>query len=531
LDEKQQRSLVSGCHSLITTLSKLQKEGRNGIWPFVLGNCYRPGIVGDQFNGIVSNPPWMAMSKLANNPYKEELLSIAEQYGIKPTGSSHLHTELATVFFLSSVKRYLRDDAHCGLILPDSVRNGNHHEPFRTQAYINAKTPVNLLVREIWELPTKPFKNDAIVLFCQKACGVNPNEFMGRCVYPHDDDEWIEYRTIQLGNLIVWSSNPSVQKVIIKEENPMPFLQGADVLPRSLIFHKAIQQPNMSWSLQPILRKRDELTYLVSDEKKHKNFSLNVNSVDDQFIYDCYITKHIMPFFANPPAKALLPMKRKNGIYIVATEVDLETAGSGTSAAFALIFNEAGKNATQFFEKINKLNKLNWQQFINTTDDKQLILYNAHGKHVRAANIPFTKINNEKTVIEQGLYWYIADCEAEALYITALFNSYALRSIIIEFQAKGSFGERHIHKLPCEITPKFNMNNPDHLNVVRTSRKLKNRFEKGIYDSDIAQYISPSISDTKTRREKINSFLEGLPEYNEYEVACREVYRDLGYDC
>ena len=143
LNEEQRDELCSSCHDLILTLEKLQREGRNGIWPFLLGNSYRPGLVREQFNAIVSNPPWMAMSKLADNPYKTVLVSRAERYGIKPTGSSHLHVELATVFLLNSVDKYLKDNAVCGIVMPDTILNGYHHEPFRKQQFLKSDWRLN----------------------------------------------------------------------------------------------------------------------------------------------------------------------------------------------------------------------------------------------------------------------------------------------------------------------------------------------------------------------------------------------------
>ena len=126
IEEEQQEAIITSCYDLILTLERLQREGRNGIWPFLLGNSYRPGLVRGQFNAIVSNPPWMAMSKLADNPYKTVLVSRAERYGIKPAGSSHLHVELATVFFLNSVDKYLQENALYPM--PDTLLNG-YHEP------------------------------------------------------------------------------------------------------------------------------------------------------------------------------------------------------------------------------------------------------------------------------------------------------------------------------------------------------------------------------------------------------------------
>ena len=94
---------------MILQLESLQRQGRNGIWHFIISNSYRPGLTEKQFNCIVSNPPWMAMSKLADNPYKNALRDIAGRYSIQQQGAAHPHMELATIFLVSSIDRYLCD--------------------------------------------------------------------------------------------------------------------------------------------------------------------------------------------------------------------------------------------------------------------------------------------------------------------------------------------------------------------------------------------------------------------------------------
>ena len=111
LSAENKQALILAARQLVDELEHLQREGRNGIWYFVICNSYRPGLVGRQFNCIVSNPPWMAMSKLVDNPYKTTLQEIAQRYDIKPMGAAHPHMELATIFLLSAVDRYLEDGA------------------------------------------------------------------------------------------------------------------------------------------------------------------------------------------------------------------------------------------------------------------------------------------------------------------------------------------------------------------------------------------------------------------------------------
>lgn len=524
LDDEQRDVLIDSCMSLVPTLEKLQREGRNGIWPFLLGNSYRPGLVRGQFNAIVSNPPWMAMSKLANNPYRADIVSRAVHYGINPTGSSHLHAELATVFLLNSIDKYIKENAYCGVVLPDTLLNGYHHEPFRKQEYLHADWSVDFNVCEIWELPTDTFKNKAIVIFGQKSDLSNPDAMAGRRIFPDRNDEPLNFRLLRQGRRTAWSSNSNARSITDGVLERIPFLQGADIMPRTLVFHKTMKQPNGKWSLMPIPRQRDEFSYLVSLAKEYVGFSLNAQNIDDQFIYECFLSNHILPFIACSPAMAFLPMKRVSGTFTAVDEANIASYGSATSAAFARVFAETRESAVQYFDRTNMRNKLNPQKFNRLSDDAHLVLAGAGGEHICAAYVPISRINCEKTIIDQTLYWYIAQSEDEALYISALLNSFALGEIIADFQPEGAMGKRHIHKLPYEVTPPFNEDNPAHILVVEKTRNLIDSFERNIGGSTAAQYIPPSRSTLQVRRGKIREFIHGLQEHVDYEDACRGVY-------
>lgn len=524
IEEEQQEAIIMSCYTLIPTLERLQREGRNGIWPFLLGNSYRPGLVRGQFNAIVSNPPWMAMSKLADNPYKTVLVSRAERYGIKPAGSSHLHVELATVFFLNSTDKYLQENALCCIIMPDTLLNGYHHEPFRNQQYLRSDWQVHLRVNEIWDVPTDTFKNKAIVVLGQKLDSVNPDPIAGRRVHSDLPDEPCEFRLLRQGRRTAWSSNPNAHDITEGVLERIPFLQGADIMPRTLVFHNVMRQPNGRWSVRPIPRQNDELSYLVSDAKRYKDFSLNVRNVDDQFIYDCYMSNHILPFYACDAAKALLPMRKEDGRWMVIDEADLVQYGAGASTAFHSIFAESGESAHQYFDRINYRNKLNPQVFDVIDDQKHLVMVGAGGGYTCASYVPFGMINKAKTIIDQTIYWYIADSEEEALYITGMLNSMALDTIIADFQPEGAMGRRHVHKLPYAVTPPFDAENAAHMLVVERTQALINSIAVALAGSEVIGYCSPSSSTLAVRRRKFRMFIHELPESRDYEDACREVY-------
>lgn len=164
----QQTRLLAFVTELATTLERLQRDGRNGIWAFILRNSYRPQLIAGQFAALITNPPWLALSKVADNPYRERLRILAQEFALKPPGPSHLHAELSTLFLLHAVERYLRAGASVACLLPDTVLNGLHHNPFRMGSFRNSARPVAFTVRQLWRIGKGTFKNEAIVLFGKK---------------------------------------------------------------------------------------------------------------------------------------------------------------------------------------------------------------------------------------------------------------------------------------------------------------------------------------------------------------------------
>jgi len=236
------------------------------------------------------------------------------------------------------------------------------------------------------------------------------------------------------------------------------------------------------------------------------------------------MSNHILPFLSCPSAKALLPIKKEDGRWMVIDEIEIASFGTSTVATFSQIFSAAGEDSKQYFERINYRNKLNPQQFGKIVGKHYLVLVGAGGGYTCAAYIPMESLNKEKIIIDQTLYWYIAESEDEAIYITALLNSYALDTIIADFQPEGAMGRRHVHKLPYAVTPRFDLENITHKIVVEKTSLLKKAIDVKLASSKVFEYISPARSSLAVRRRKIREFIRSLSEYDEYEAACRDVY-------
>ena len=224
LDEERESILEECAVELITELEALQRQGRNGIWHFIICNCYRPGLTKHQFNCIVSNPPWMAMSKLEDNPYKGALRKLASQYNIKPEGASHPHMELATIFLLSAVDRYLEDDAIWSVVMPASIMNGKNHEGFRRARFQDAG--LDTCIDSVWELPISTFKNKAIVVSGKKHFG-DASTMAGRVYECVSNFQNCNFTLVSQGKRSAWTSKGADTEVVDAiNDSPWAFNQG-----------------------------------------------------------------------------------------------------------------------------------------------------------------------------------------------------------------------------------------------------------------------------------------------------------------
>jgi hypothetical protein len=525
---EETKELVEFLPLLINVIDALNRDGRNGLWVFVLRNSYRPGLLSGQFNGLVSNPPWLALSKIADNPYKDVLRRRAEEFGIKPDGQSHLHIELATIFLLHAVDQYLEKNAVVGCIVPDTVLNGHHHNPFRSGNYSLTECPLDFAIDEIWRVKRGTFKNEACILFGRKApltIGI-PNPIPGALV-DESSRSPISFERIQKGVRIAWSDSSSSLKKMSGFFNPAPFRQGADIMPRTLLFHDITPtgSSGAQWGVKPIDVSSSDIGFALRDAKKNKDFRISPRAVPSRIVFDVLISNLLTPFEMVKPLKALLPIeKNASGNWAPLTELSLASTPAA-KAIFDEILGAIGNGATvqNLFDLLDSDRKKLTQQQIPSSGF--LVFTGAGGSLVCAAYLPVDQIDRAKLIIDQTLYWATVSSEDEAIYLTGLFNSEAINRVIQDFQPRGAFGERHIHKLAHESTPPFDPTQEAHLEVVRQTRKLLTEYANlRAADPEFEKLLNPNYSTLAPRRSRIRKLIKQLSAYPGYELACSNLY-------
>ncbi len=521
LSHMERQAQRVAAYNLILQLEDLQRKGRNGIWYFILNNSYKPGLVANQFNCIVSNPPWLAMSKLADNPYKEILQKKTDSFGIKPPGASHLHMELATTFLIASIDKYLKDGARWMCVMPGSILSGYHHDPLRMEKYRDSAYSVDTSIDTIWELPISTFKNKAVVLGGIRTDKKSEYPISGRVYENPDSYTECNYTLNKQGNRSAWTNKGENAELLdIINSNPWEFNQGADIMPRTALFHEFVRLPNGTWSIKKI-ENTSELYYLLNDSHKNVCRDLTAEGFSNDYMYDCLISKHLSPFFVSEPVKVILPGKKTEEKWRGLTDEEIALMNSGTSYVFTEIQTESKMPLSALFDqKINIRNKLDKQNFALA---RWLVLSNAGGTNPCAAYIDLNKMDKKRLIVDQTLYWYLAESEEEALYIVGILNSVALSSAISDFQPQGGFGPRHIHTIPYKIIPRYDGTDDAHMEVVTRTKELIAEWTEYCRSEKTGKYISPNSGSLNSRRRKLQTVLKTMASYGKYEKACSSI--------
>lgn len=506
------------------TIFELNAKGKNGIWNFLILNSFRPALVENNYNGIVSNPPWLTLSRISDNPYKKFLTKLSQFQNIKPIGSSFLHIELATIFLLNSIQRYLTEEGQVGCILPATILNGDHHAPFRNSSY--KSKGINLNISSIWEIDKTVFNNRGIVLIGSNSELETAFPISGLRKNFNTSSSFKLYNSV-LNSKNAWTD----QKITIEIENSYngKFIQGADIMPRTLYFHDVInhKKDNTYSEVIAINKNTSNNAYLIKDSKKFPTFRIENCNIENDYIYNVIISNCLLPFYITELPLAILPIEKKDEKWVQLQKQALITKSFGLKRLLTRASDEygIGSNINILWEQLNTRKKLEIQQLPH---DGYIVFVGTGGQHVCAHYLKHTNLDFNRLVIDQTVNYYITDNEDEAVYLVGLLNSSILSDKIKGFQPDGNYGKRHIHSLPYKTIPPYDRNNELHLNVVKTTQILLLELMHLIKSSNTTEFkkiINPNEGNLQQRRKNLKLKLNQLISFNEYSIACQELLR------
>lgn len=515
LDAELTFRVISSVHSLVVRMAELAIAGRNGIWAFILRNTYRPGLLTGQFNGLISNPPWLAMSRLADNPYREVLSNRAALYGVRPAGQSFLHLELGTTHLLHAVDRYLSPDASVACLVPGTIFNGHHHEPFRQLGYLSSSRNVPLEIKEMWQVEPGTFKYPGAALVGKRHGKVNEvrDEGISGFLATESGLENVDFSLRHLSSdRSAWLLEKSGQPASIVATAEIP-QQGADLMPRTAVCIEILNEDGPEIRVNtPASGSPFGFTVKSAKELKGERFP---GFVAPNFVFWIAQSENLLPFVLGEHCAplALPALRDDDGTWQIKSDVEIRRMGfTQTARRFKRINDRLGTvgQSKTLQERIDERSKLTKQVFPSSG---YLVLGGAGGKHICAACVQIEQ--NSALVIDQTLYWQFVSTEKRAWYRVGLLNSQAMTEAILPFNPKGDFGPRHIHTLPYRLMPTFDEQNEDHVKISDLAAEIGQEALNVIAEDP---YLQDPAKALHIRRTKLREKLLQSERFQEMEV-------------
>ncbi len=459
-----------------TRLVKLQEEGRNHIWGYVVRNLSRPvWLSGDaqKADVIVGNPPWVRysfMGEALKARFKEE----CQATGLWVGGKVATSQDMCAYFFARIAQLYLRKTVTNGvsgkmaMVLPyAAMRMAPYKEflkgRFKDDRSVGRDVRMEFTAAWTFDHEVQPlFPVPACVLFASvtKKIGTTlPTKVLAyHGSLPRRDALRAEADKALSVETTAWPREEVLTTSPYKER----FKQGATLVPRRFIFVERVNQGRLGNNAEaPYLKGRVS----SQDKKPWNNIAPVEGAVEIGFVRPCFLGENIAPFRPLPPLEAIIPWDEDSGMMLEATTAMSRghTMLSRWLASAEDKWNGNKKSDMTLSERLNYQRGLQSQFPIAPLR----VIFAASGTNLAACFL-----ENRSAVIEHVLYACAVGTPEEGHFLAAILNAEALRSRAERFQAQGQFGARHFDKVVFNLPiPIFDPKNAFHNELAKTGKR------------------------------------------------------------
>lgn len=484
---KEFGGLLDSLVKLAGILHDLVLNHENTIWSFVIKNNYRPVVFKQSFDLIVGNPPWLSFRYVKSEEYKTELEKLGlGKYKIAPqNGKLRTHMELATIFLVHAIERYLKPHGMIYFVLPRGIFSSDHHANFREQ-----KHTVQMRIEEMWDLfDVEPlFSVPSCVVVASRNDPEIDNQFNGRVLsgkLPSQNVNW------DVASGIIKESKTPFYLVKMNDRTALSpinqsatsndtyyiqkFKQGATILPRNYYFVDTA----IDFMRKKIVPVKTCETTRRNSKAPYKDVNLTGKANTD-FLFHSVLAENIVPFVVIDPFVIHLPVRETGGHWAYLSSSEMLNEGySDSSDWFSEVeksYDDLSSNKMTLFERVNYHNGL----LVQNPKAKIWVLYCASGTNACASVYE----NEARLWVEHKVYWHVpAEGRDEAFYLCAVLNSPKINELIKPFQSKGLLGERDIEKKILDVgIPKFDRCNDTMIALSQLGVELSKRVSKSVGD-------------------------------------------------
>ncbi len=494
------KQVIDSFYKIYIGLKSVKENGRDSIWKFIVQNLYKPYFLADKFDYVIGNPPWFTYSTIKNESYQNILDAIATKYEVKPEKvANYPHLEIASIFLAYCSSYFLKEGGKIGFVLPRSFFSADHHDNTRKG------TAKGFRLNQIWDLEkvsplfripscvffaerydkkSTPINNLDGIIIAGKLAEHNCNYSVAKQTLK---EEAVKYFYKKQGNSSAISTKKSKKS---EQSNPYKknFKQGATIVPRCFYFIEFDQEIPPDFEDRILNVKTSEA--IEPDAKKPWKGLRFSGKIESRFLFRTAISKSILPFALYKPALVVLPMiiklnQQDNKEIILQTAEDLRQDGFLNAAKwFKNVESVWDIHKTEKSKNMTNLGRLDFQRGIveQNLDSPYLVLYNSSAKDANTVVVSREDYNLD-FIVESKAYWLATSNPNEAFYISSILNSSVPNEMMKEFQTRGLFGVRDIHKKILDIYfPRFDGSNEIHLKLAELSKSAHRKAAKYLVD-------------------------------------------------
>ena len=464
----------------IAVLQRLHDEGRDHIWAYYTRNLVRPvALSRRKVDVVIGNPPWLNYNQTVAILRDELERQSQSLYGIWQGGRYASNQDVAGLFYARSVDLYLKDGGKIGMVLPHSALQTGQYAKWRTGSWehhpftpagnvsrrVERKLAVNFEHKTAWDLeklePNTFFPIASCVVFAERTGeGVDGTALAGTV------EQWLG----PTGTDQVRRVSSGITDTSVSGESPYANYarQGASIRPRRFFFVEEVEsqiqvQAGLTTTVNPRRGGQDKVPWRDLDLTE-----ITEQAIESRHLYNVYLGETVVPYATLEPLKAILPVKK--GEYVI--PADENGPGGIRLGGLDRIMRRRWQTISQMWEgnkasatRLNLLERidyhaglsrqLEWQE--NQGGRPIRIVYTAGGEPTAAL------IHDDRTLVDERLYWVICKDIEEANYLLAIINSDALYEAVQPLMSKGQFGARDLHKHLWKLPiPEYNPANPLH---------------------------------------------------------------------
>ena len=440
------------------TMCSLHDQRRDHIWGYYIRNLARPlwlAKLQQRVDLLIGNPPWLAYRHMTPE-MQATFRKMSESRGLWHGAEMATHQDLSALFVSRCVQLYVKRGGTFSMVMPNAVVDREQYSGFRSGHYPDSKEPLDVSFEAAWDLRRiRPhfFPRGSSVVFGQrtKMPSMMPTSLsVWRGRINKENARWHD-----VANDLESNAGEAAIGGEAGSSYRSRFTNGATFIPFCLFFIKEKSIGPLGLTAGKTRVRASSSPY---EKTPYKELPRLEGIVESEFVRSVLSGEHLLPFRTTAPNKAVVPILNNK---LICSEDEVLGMYPGLMKWWKSSSQIWLDNRTS--DRMTLDERLNYQKGItNQLPIPNLrIVYNASGMHVYAS-----KLTNSSVLINNALYWAVANNHDEADYLCAILNSPITTELVRPFMPY-SKDERHVHKHVWNVAiPEFDDNDSTHMNLV-----------------------------------------------------------------